>query len=388
MQVVLVMFRNDGERRSFSVVRNMTMIGRREDCDLRIPVGDVSRKHCRLVRTDDGIRIEDLGSSNGTYVNSERIQECDLHPGDVVGVGPVQFIVQIDGVPDEDDMEPPIAELPPPSQHTGPPPMPPQPMHEDEPTADLTELEEIPAEPEFQIEDEPVVTQEAPGSEAAALEEVPADEAALEEEPPSQADQSGSTQELDVGETTELEEPAAGEGPTSGESPAHPGESATASEALDDSTLDDPEIESADGLEFEHEDSASAGHTPDSPQSPVPPQAPTDSLDELEFDESVEPKATAHDTSVEESKPQAAEDVSLELAPAAPAYDAVDIDANDQPAEELELDEEHANNGHAPSEAASESSWDLVIEEADSTRSHHDFKIDLDSPHEQTHGQG
>ncbi len=37
MQVVLVMFRSDGERRSFSVVRDMTVIGRREDCDLRIP---------------------------------------------------------------------------------------------------------------------------------------------------------------------------------------------------------------------------------------------------------------------------------------------------------------------------------------------------------------
>ena len=109
MQVVLVMFRNDGERRSFSVVRNMTIIGRREDCDLRIPVTDVSRKHCRLVRTDDGIRIEDLGSSNGTHVNGQRVQESDLNPGDIVGIGPVQFIVQIDGVPDEDEMTPPAA---------------------------------------------------------------------------------------------------------------------------------------------------------------------------------------------------------------------------------------------------------------------------------------
>src|ERR1700733_1859194 len=104
MQVVLVMFRNDGERRSFSVVRNMTVIGRREDCDLRIPVGDVSRKHCRLVRTDDGIRVEDLGSSNGTTVNGQRVKEAVLNPGDTVGVGPVAFIVQIDGVPDEATM--------------------------------------------------------------------------------------------------------------------------------------------------------------------------------------------------------------------------------------------------------------------------------------------
>ena len=66
MQVVLVMFRNDGERRSFSVVRDITVLGRREDCDLRIPLGDISRKHCRIIRSQDSVRVEDLGSSNGT----------------------------------------------------------------------------------------------------------------------------------------------------------------------------------------------------------------------------------------------------------------------------------------------------------------------------------
>jgi len=106
MQVVLVMFRADGERRSFSVVRDMTVIGRREDCDLRIPLGDVSRKHCRLIRDGDTIRIEDLGSSNGTYHNGVRIQEAELSPGDVIRVGPVDFVVQIDGVPADDELQP------------------------------------------------------------------------------------------------------------------------------------------------------------------------------------------------------------------------------------------------------------------------------------------
>ena len=101
MQVVLIMFRNGGERRSFSVARNLTTIGRREDCDLRIPVGDVSRKHCRLVLSADNIRVQDLGSSNGTYVNGSKVQDAFLNPGDTVSVGPVNFVVQIDGVPDE-----------------------------------------------------------------------------------------------------------------------------------------------------------------------------------------------------------------------------------------------------------------------------------------------
>jgi predicted component of type VI protein secretion system len=106
MQVVLVMFRADGERRSFSVVRDMTVVGRREDCDLRIPLGEVSRKHCRFIKDGEEIRIEDLGSSNGTFHNGERVREAKLGPGDTVQIGPVTFMVQIDGVPADEDMQP------------------------------------------------------------------------------------------------------------------------------------------------------------------------------------------------------------------------------------------------------------------------------------------
>src|SRR3982750_1778440 len=82
MQVVLVMFRAGGERRSFSITRDVTVIGRREDCDFRIPLGDISRKHCRLIKEDNALKIEDLGSSNGSYVNGKRIHEAELQPGD------------------------------------------------------------------------------------------------------------------------------------------------------------------------------------------------------------------------------------------------------------------------------------------------------------------
>jgi hypothetical protein len=106
MQVVLVMFRPDGQRRSFSVVRDMTVIGRREDCDLRIPLGDVSRKHCRLIKDGDAVRVEDLGSSNGTYRNGNRVQQSELEAGDTLQVGPVVFVLQVDGVPADEDLEP------------------------------------------------------------------------------------------------------------------------------------------------------------------------------------------------------------------------------------------------------------------------------------------
>ncbi|MEO6437274.1 MAG: FHA domain-containing protein [Tepidisphaeraceae bacterium] len=106
MGVVLVMFRADGQRRSFSVTRDMTVIGRREDCDLRIPLSDVSRKHCRMMLDGDIIKVEDLGSSNGTYRNGERVQQTELSAGDTLQVGPVVFVLQVDGFPADEDLTP------------------------------------------------------------------------------------------------------------------------------------------------------------------------------------------------------------------------------------------------------------------------------------------
>lgn len=106
MGVVMVMFRADGQRRSFSVTRDMTVIGRREDCDLRIPLSDVSRKHCRLILNGEAIKVEDLGSSNGTYVNGERVQQGEVTPGDTLQIGPVVFVLQVDGFPADEDLTP------------------------------------------------------------------------------------------------------------------------------------------------------------------------------------------------------------------------------------------------------------------------------------------
>src|SRR5215212_5082098 len=106
MAVVLVMFRPDGQRRSFSITRDMTVIGRREDCDLRIPLSDVSRKHCRVIVNGETIKAEDLGSSNGTYVNGERIQQAEVGAGDTLQIGPVVFVVQMNGFPADDDLQP------------------------------------------------------------------------------------------------------------------------------------------------------------------------------------------------------------------------------------------------------------------------------------------
>jgi pSer/pThr/pTyr-binding forkhead associated (FHA) protein len=156
MQAVLVMFRADGERRSFSLPRTITVLGRREDCDLRIPLGEVSRKHCRfIIDTDSGeLRLEDLGSSNGTYHNGVRVQEAVIQPGDTVQVGPVVFVVQIDGVPADEDIQPAlpssdhdtsIAAVPVPDEEDdGPPALPAGDMDLDIVDLGLEEIEEPP----------------------------------------------------------------------------------------------------------------------------------------------------------------------------------------------------------------------------------------------------
>lgn len=100
MQVVLVMFK-DGKRRDFPMKKSTLSIGRQPESDLRIPTPDVSRRHCELVIEDDTLIIHDVGSSNGTYVNGRSIEEVELKAGDQIKVGPITFVVQIDGKPSD-----------------------------------------------------------------------------------------------------------------------------------------------------------------------------------------------------------------------------------------------------------------------------------------------
>jgi pSer/pThr/pTyr-binding forkhead associated (FHA) protein len=105
MNVVLIMVRENGQRRSFALTRDTTIIGRAETADFRIPLSDVSRKHCRLIKDGPALVIEDLGSSNGTVHNGQKIKEMELEAGDTIQIGPVKFIVQIDGSPTEEEVE-------------------------------------------------------------------------------------------------------------------------------------------------------------------------------------------------------------------------------------------------------------------------------------------
>jgi len=100
MEISLVMFKADSTRREFPIKHEAFVIGRKNTCDLRIPLSSVSRQHCELKVEDGQLKLRDLGSSNGTFHNSIRVQEAVLAAGDEVVVGPVVFTVVVDGKPE------------------------------------------------------------------------------------------------------------------------------------------------------------------------------------------------------------------------------------------------------------------------------------------------
>ena len=101
MDVNLVLFKKDGSQQAFSLPSNITVIGRRHDCDLYIPLMPVSRKHCQLSQNKEALKIRDLDSRNGTFLNGKRIDEETLKAGDYIKIGPLTFLLQIDGEPKE-----------------------------------------------------------------------------------------------------------------------------------------------------------------------------------------------------------------------------------------------------------------------------------------------
>jgi pSer/pThr/pTyr-binding forkhead associated (FHA) protein len=101
MDVNLVMFKTNGQLKAIPVIKPKTVLGRGAECDLRIPIESCSRKQCQLIIEDEMLRLKDLGSSNGTYVNNVRVEETILNPGDKLMIGPITMTVQINGMPVE-----------------------------------------------------------------------------------------------------------------------------------------------------------------------------------------------------------------------------------------------------------------------------------------------
>jgi pSer/pThr/pTyr-binding forkhead associated (FHA) protein len=77
------------------IVKDLTLVGRKEDCDLRLEHKSVSKMHCVLAKTDGLLFLRDLGSTNGTRVNGKRIRRAALLPNDQLGIANYKFRVHL-----------------------------------------------------------------------------------------------------------------------------------------------------------------------------------------------------------------------------------------------------------------------------------------------------
>ena len=71
-----------------------TKIGRSSDCHITLQHSDISRHHATISIAGDGFVVSDMDSSNGTFVNDERVREQAIKAGDVVAFGPQRFMFE------------------------------------------------------------------------------------------------------------------------------------------------------------------------------------------------------------------------------------------------------------------------------------------------------
>lgn len=101
VEAALVHVRSDGKQQPIPLKAGKVVIGRQDDCQLRIPSAQISRHHCEIVTGGAGVRIRDLGSSNGTFINGQKVEDAELQAGDVLAIGSMLFVLRVNGEPAE-----------------------------------------------------------------------------------------------------------------------------------------------------------------------------------------------------------------------------------------------------------------------------------------------
>ncbi len=75
-------------------------IGRSPRADFVVDSPLLSRVHCRVSAADAGLAVEDLQSTNGTYVNSKRVEQSQLRNGDRLRLGRLELTVAVEREPE------------------------------------------------------------------------------------------------------------------------------------------------------------------------------------------------------------------------------------------------------------------------------------------------
>lgn len=80
-------------------LRGKTTLGRHSDNDIFVNVDGISRKHASITVTTDGLDLEDLGSSNGTFLNGKEVTEkVEIKIGDEIKLDNIRFLIQSPGM--------------------------------------------------------------------------------------------------------------------------------------------------------------------------------------------------------------------------------------------------------------------------------------------------
>ena len=74
-----------------NLVLSAVSVGRGDNHDVVLKVDGVSRNHARIYPQDGTWVVQDLGSTNGVYINKTRIEQCELNPGDILTLGKVHY---------------------------------------------------------------------------------------------------------------------------------------------------------------------------------------------------------------------------------------------------------------------------------------------------------
>ena len=83
----LVVTREDIMVKELELTQGELLIGRDDDCGLTLNDHSISGHHAKIITLFNATYIEDLGSTNGTFVNGKQVREHTLHDGDVVTIG-------------------------------------------------------------------------------------------------------------------------------------------------------------------------------------------------------------------------------------------------------------------------------------------------------------
>jgi len=97
MKFSLVVNQGSQQGKVLPIARPEFTIGRDAKCNLRPASQHVSKKHCVFRIRGEQVFLEDCGSTNGTIVNDQPLKgECELHDGDRLKVGPLDFIIKLE----------------------------------------------------------------------------------------------------------------------------------------------------------------------------------------------------------------------------------------------------------------------------------------------------